>query len=754
MKYDKRYANEGDLEKQTAKDDDAEPGAEQSEDDEIPAAQPDMSEVELAIARAGHARSKFATPPSNKYTRKRSGTFESGGESTSGKKAPSVVSVAESASASEAPPADTSQAAKGKAATKLEERLGKLNLQQTLNGVKLGLQKHHAQEYLKGVTDALEQVQIKAHLALYEAAVKLCPTEVKNTPDEEIVQCIQTLEGSGIIWTESLMWHLWRRRVKKALTGLVSEASHDGFHAFWSLVRPYERDAGDREVNIRAVTLCNIVGSKEAKLSEFMRVLLNELLLPALLQGESLATHVAGMCKKIAQQVDEEVVLLEIDEHYIPSLSKLKDTVSGLSALVSGDLSVQFEYKDHITKFRSGITSKSDDIVVKFAKGLGGVHHYRTLMDSFLARVTSIEIHEEKIRQVRLFFQQANFKYGQVEEKPLVEALKDLTLLAAELPDLFMQGLRQNASTSLWSWWESGQAALSKEGADKQASSVISNVLAECAIAFPVEERWRTAQEQLGDHIRKTNGWEKTKRLMEAVEAVITKLNDADGEEERLSALSTSGAGAAGLALQPEELKKLQEAYKVMIAKMEETVAELSTDSHMILQCMEAIYKFNSQVGSGDMLSHCKAVLDFKMSKLAWEVLVSGSIDNVVKLGDKSMEVMADLMRHEKAARALTVPGCWGYAFLEKSLVASSEQIHQTKELWLAECRQMLETTCASLENVAGGADNGASWSHKLGPSASWEEALEHGKVFQDKAFVERIKDRMDIMLEALYPHK
>ena len=175
---------------------------------------------------------------------------------------------------------------------------------------------------------------------------------------------------------------------------------------------------------------------------------------------------------------------------------------------------------------------------------------------------------------------------------------------------------------------------MNKENLDKNASTMISNGLAECAIAFPVEKRWRSAQEQLGEHIKTINGWEKTKQLMDTVEGLVSNINKPKDEEARLSSLNVVCNSAAGFVTGEAELRKLRETcmmmmmMMMMMMKMKEAVANVSTDSHVIMDSKEALYKFNAQVVSGELLAHCRTVLQLKERKLAWEVLRNGSPDH------------------------------------------------------------------------------------------------------------------------------
>ena len=248
--------------------------------------------------------------------------------------------------------------------------MAKLDLQQALEGIKLGLSRHHAVECLKTLEDPGEAVILKNHLALYDAAVKLSPAEIKSATDEEVAAGLKTLEGADVSWTEALQWHLWRRRCKKAQTALTAEVLPEPFQAWWDLVRPYSYNADEQKLSIHAPTLCAIAGSAASKTQTFLQSVFTDLLLPSLIEGEMVAERVSSLCGCILRSIDSDF-LKEIDETYIPCLPQIKDALLGLKALLSKDLHVQFEHKEQIADLRWAMTSQVRDHNHQVRKGAG-----------------------------------------------------------------------------------------------------------------------------------------------------------------------------------------------------------------------------------------------------------------------------------------------------------------------------------------------------------------------------------------------
>ena len=705
-----------------------------------------LNPVELTLAKADRMDACLVTPQPQKIARKRS-SMDLSVDSGSNKKASSAAgSVCEVASQSGAGPVDTNSKASGvKAGSKVPERVNKLDLQQALAGIKLGLQRHHAVEYLKVVEDASEQVTLKAHLALYDAAVRLSPGEIKSVSDEEITQCLQSLQGTGLEWTEHLQWHLWRRRVKKAQAALSTDVAPEPFAVWWDVVKPYAYSAEQQKLNIHAPTLCAVAGNKPAKQSTFLQSVFIDLLLPFLVQGELFCDHVGALCGAVAGAIDGDF-LREIDETFVPLLPKVKDAVLGLKALLSKDLHVQFEHKDQIADLRLAITAKNDDVITKFAKALGGVPHYRSLVDAFVSQVVSIEVHDDKIREVKAFFQLSCFKYGLVDVKNLGSQLKDLSLLSGDLPEVFMQGLRSQASSSTWNWWLSAKEALEKQRSQKAIVDDIGGVLAEATIAFPVEERWRVCLEELAEHIRLTNGNERLEEVFANAKLVENGLESPE-LSLHLEALSAVCVKAAGLEAASEDKPKLRGVFKAMLTKME---AEIDKDHAMttaLWECMTAVQKFQSDVATADAMKHCSQVLQLTQSLQEWEASTADGRPTV--WGDESRKKLAELMRCHDSCKDIGTAGCWASTTVCAGLAKAAAIIQEKKVSWTDQAKEAVQAALDALTQVAGGADNGAPWNQKLTPTSTWADMMMHAQQLRTIEFVASVRDKLHKMLEA-----
>ena len=371
--------------------------------------------------------------------------------------------------------------------------------------------------------------------------------------------------------------------------------------------------------------------------------------------------------------------------------------------------------------------------------------HYRALVDSFVAQVLSIEIHDEKIKEVKAFFQQTPFKYSSIDDKNLTEALKDVGLLAGDLQDVFMQGLRSQASNSTWSWWLSAKDSLDRSRADRVVLDRVGGILAEAAIAFPVEERWRGAQDELADIIRLSNGNERLDELLQAADKVEGGIRVGVDVLPHLEALSAACVKSAGLEMPESKKVHIRGVFKAMLAEMERVVEMEDGLTKSLWDTMAALQKFQADVTTSENMKHCSEVLQLTQSLRDWPVQEQG---RQVAWAVENQKKLAEIMRCHEKCKDMGVAGAWAAGTIQTCVARGASIISDARSSWTEEAKESVMSAFEALKAVAGGCDGGAPWNQKLNPTATWAEMLQHAAPLRIVDHMAGIRDKLHQMLE------
>ena len=610
---------------------------------------------------------------------------------------------------------------------KVGEWIQKLDLQSILDGVKKGVQKHHASDCLRKCQDEGQQALLKNHLELVEAAQLLNPSEILSASDGDVHRALATLHGAAVTWPHHLQWNLWRRALFHELTSLRADVQPSSVTKIWEMARPYSVKEGTvAAFDWKAPMLHAVQGKSDEKATAFEQVIYKDVLLNGVVRGECFAHNAEATCSALLALAGKDL-LSEVSELYVPILPKIKSTVIALKALLSKDIFEQLEAKAHISKIRDAITSKATDPCSNLAKGMGGCPWWKGLLDKYMTYTLSLEVHQPKIESVRdLFEKEAAVQTGDVNT--MLGGLQDLAILTSDLPESCVQPLKQKASEKMWGWWQTSMSAAQAGVSPEPATvHVMDKALSECQICFPLEARWESAKREFAEMNLRHKGRERLQQLVQAGEALTACLaSDDEADVEKIASahidFSTACKQAQGLALSEDDKTKLLSVAAMLSVQLQKTLAGRPEIARKHCSARDALQRLDKSLVEANLLEEQDQAITFTAALSAWR---KSGVDEDARLSAKDAQIrLGEMICAFLQCCNWAKEGCWCWSELEKSLAEAADIVERANKVWCDDAKLAYQRSVQCLEPLAGGAPGGASWTDGLPQNAAWADVM------------------------------
>eukprot|EP00971_Amphidinium_carterae_P352292 6492531-Amphidinium_carterae.3 len=454
--------------------------------------------------------------------------------------------------------------------------MAKLNLAKILDGHRLGRQAYWAQDAASKL-EAKYQLQLTNHIALSNKAAIFHKGVVESKSLEDLRDAISSLQAKVAEWPAHLQELMFKRERTKVIESIKQNSRSDDIKQFLAMVRPYAVDAADakQRFNMLEPKLAHMKGV--ARPDVFMDVVMGELILPSVLEGEQKVSKTKWILKELLPQLEEDMLLEIESKEAVAALREVQDGLLGLKGLLSNDMLEQVECKEHVQKFKKHMGTCSNHPLADVANAIQQEKYYKQHFDTFMSMVHKWTVHEKRILLAQTFVRMTRDDVP-ADAKALESFCREYSILQSEMPS-FTKDLDETIQRNLMDAWSKLQSQLESEGGGQEVGAELQAFLAEASICFPEAQCFNDAQLSLSEQLSSNEAAMKLDGMVEKLMDFRTKFTCK--EEDDASPLAA--------------LLEAVEAAKGVTAKSDDQGSEVKTCVVDILNVMETAW--NSEQG-------------------------------------------------------------------------------------------------------------------------------------------------------------
>eukprot|EP00971_Amphidinium_carterae_P026064 514032-Amphidinium_carterae.1 len=113
----------------------------------------------------------------------------------------------------------------------------------------------------------------------------------------------------------------------------------------------------------------------------FLDVVMGELILPCVLEGEKRVSKMKWILKELLPQLEEDMLLEIESKEAVAALREVQDGLLGLKGLLSNEILEQVECKDHVQKFKKQMGTCSNHPLADVANAILQEKYYKQKFD-------------------------------------------------------------------------------------------------------------------------------------------------------------------------------------------------------------------------------------------------------------------------------------------------------------------------------------------------------------------------------------
>ena len=693
------------------------------DDDGQPVPQPTVKDVasEYATPDANRKRRKIEERDSKNVAgikRRGSGTWRSGaGSSAAGG---IEESEADAATSKGKPPVpETPQVTAHKWLTKLD-------VQDILNGKKLGVSMRHASNAAAKLP-VKEKLLVNARLKVCAMAAELAPENLACMEKDAILAAVQGLESfGGITFPLGVQVRLWETDVQALVSHCINSMDAGAFTHLWERILPVA--VGEAlTLDLHDPHLCCLQLPLSDRCAYFNDVLNTQVVLHLVLSGELRSASLKFVCKEVLAKL--EVVLLEsLPDELVALLFDIQICMTALEAICSESWSRYADSKHELEMMKSG--QEKSECMQHLLNAIGETTWYSEKQEQAYQALRTLKVHEVHLSEMQDFLG-TPCTMSDAYLGSLCEKLRFLPSLLEELPSALTEPMTIGLQSRVLDSWEAFVSRTEEEGGEVSVSlQLMQNTIADAAICFGQSDRFQTLQEELAQFLVRYSGSQKVDEMWEALLSWQDAFLDKHTWPDELGKRTHDAVRAAqGCPLEGEKLRSLTELFDRMLAGILAHFPKMAKVTYK--DALEILTACASWI-NGDELSRFDRVQKLcAMSKLrehleSWEML-GATLEEQLQT-PACWPGLVDLMGCIAVSREMPAVGGWGDAVLEKYLVPAREIVAGAQVALLQKADEALRSATVNAQKVAGGMSDASLWDQGLPPGASFTAIMEKAK--------------------------
>ena len=603
----------------------------------------------------------------------------------------------------------------------------KLDLMKTLEGCKLGVWEHHAEEtLLKLPASAPAAVALKSHLKKYRKCRDLSPHNVASKTHGEIQSALAELEGVITSWPTQLQLTLWQKSCSALVARALELQTHEALEELLACARPFSpvEGAAVEKLDIGNPKLMSLEVEVPKKRALFLQVFLQDILMKQVLRGEGSKAWLEWICPRLEENCNQALLIIDLDDAYASALAEVKWAVRGLQGLLASEVTKKMAYILEVAKIRDGLKQSGTDCFATFSKAVDQSEYYSQLLKTFVKVTSSLNMQKEKIEEMQDFLQQTTFEVDNIGQETIIQGIKDMAFLKAATPEGSMDGMAKQLEDGCKAYWQSYCKKLNENGlAAEKMMDHVGDFLMETSICFPMEGSWGEAKALLASQVKDLAAKGKTVGMLEAVEnSEKMLLENGEVTQEFGTETIQKISMAHGWPLEKGQQEELQKHYELFIDFLEKEL-NAGTRASSTWDVADALKEWvAAKPGLAKVVPSAVSLMD-GICKLEQG---RASIDEIMK-DNHSQQHLTSLMRSislVKGSAEERDKTLWAAPFFQKQL-PYAEKLVESAFTWKS---QVVQRTWVEASLKLKASMGTTEWNKNLAGTAPWAQVVEAAK--------------------------
>eukprot|EP00971_Amphidinium_carterae_P346420 6487855-Amphidinium_carterae.2 len=623
-----------------------------------------------------------------------------------------------------------------------------LPIHDVLKGKKVGVSYHHATNALgNGSLDSMQQVQLRAHLRLYDMALKLAPQNLAKQSADDVHIALQELADVVTEWPAALQEHMWEQVEEQYATAVLAEGSQNSVNSFLECIRPYEL-AQDGPFCIHRPHLAKLCVPESQKIEMFTKVLvltLNKLVQRGVAGQEQLRSFCSYAMAGLETHLEES-----LPDECVEILSELFSLFQGICSLLEVDIFKMYEAKAVVSELMSKMKSKRNDAASLVANSLASVTYYGDLIRNYTQQLSLVDVHKQRLDNVQLVLSEDQRDLGFHRATNTYTHPNDVWTLFqkcfnyfANLPESATSGLSEKAEQKVMAF----TARLSDIVKIESCVGQVEDLLMEAAKAWPNNTVFLEVKHQLLRSVAEMAGQNKVSAFSEKLSKYVDQKSDPQQHVEELLEL---GAAARGV----DASKSHKDIFERGMAWLEEALTKAVCNYEQLdCKCMDLYQSLLSWVNT-DVYKHTLQRMRAGAALVLAYNAFKGQHEKVQDMlaEDTDSTKVAALLRACEAARLANMEKCSNWCNEGMKVLLTTR--NNIRSLASQACKQThvaaLQAAIEKCADIGGGVAGGGDWHESLSMSAEWSAVSKVAQSTLMKASGEAIKSGMNGVAEAL----
>ena len=435
---------------------------------------------------------------------------------------------------------------------RLAKYVNKLSLEDVMSGSKMGNQRHHAIACIEKMQPSWGS-QLKGHVKLFDWASSLSPSKISAASMSDLTEAVLGLQDKVTEFPSGVLCELWRKSTKELIqSAKVQSFVPEAFDLLWDHVRTYskpEEEKMELKQQILKPPLCMIQLPVAERCALWSSVIMNELLIPILMEGSPKVEMMMGMLTAILGQCQSDLVLDLADEE-VGFLADLQDFSGGLLAVVRGNPLTCWKEMESVDKLRKEFRTVGKRPLTVLASCVAQQQFYMDKVTSFSTLASSLKVHKGRVDAVLNYLSDPgadmageNEKSYNQEAESLGAVVQDVLFLAEELQPELVEDIQSQTLSKVEAFWLKVQPRLADENLKLE---LLHQLLADSTIAFPNAQCLNIYRSQLTSFMTGKQSEQKMSLVMQS----LTKCSLEAGDlcDDAINELQSAVSAAKGLA--------------------------------------------------------------------------------------------------------------------------------------------------------------------------------------------------------------
>ena len=286
------------------------------------------------------------------------------------------------------------------------------------------------------------------------------------------------------------------------------------FEKLWDMTRPYSHE--ELPVVLMELKLAALDIGNELKVSSWIEVVMQELLVPRILEGESHSCFLLeGVIKALAEL--EHDLGQDLDDVCVGAISSMEEVLTSLKGLLVTDPLKQLSYINQVQQIK--------DMQRKYFTSPGQCSGFLCLVSrstqELLGECEGTQVHQATMQETELWLKENQLcSLKESEVAGFIKILQDLSALQVDAPASTTSKLLSQAREMVareWAWY---QSCIEKSIKPPYEVGSLSNLISEALICFPEDQEVVDAQLKMSKWVVEVAGQSKLQKLFSTLETL------------------------------------------------------------------------------------------------------------------------------------------------------------------------------------------------------------------------------------------